>query len=70
MNIFDQYLDKIKKTILELSKKGNLILPDNLDGITAEITIKTKLAFGVGATGEGATNWIFAGLTFFFYNLV
>tara|TARA_B100000902_G_scaffold75426_1_gene80264 strand:- start:2963 stop:4696 length:1734 start_codon:yes stop_codon:yes gene_type:complete len=37
MNIFDQYLDKIKKTILQLSKKGNLILPDNLDGITAEI---------------------------------
>ena len=37
MNIFDQYLDKIKKIILELSKKGNLILPDKLDGITAEI---------------------------------
>jgi Na+/melibiose symporter-like transporter len=35
-----------------------------------KITIKTKLAFGVGATGEGATNWIFAGLTFFFYNQV
>ena len=37
MNIFDQYLDKIKKIILELSKKGDLILPDKLDGITAEI---------------------------------
>ena len=35
-----------------------------------KLTIKTKLAFGVGATGEGATNWIFAGLTFFFYNQV
>ena len=28
------------------------------------------MAFGIGATGEGATNWIFAGLTFFFYNQV
>ena len=37
MNIFDQYLDKIKKITLELSKNGNLILPDKLDGITAEI---------------------------------
>jgi len=37
MNIFDQYLDKIKKIILDLSKKGNLILPDKLDGITSEI---------------------------------
>jgi len=35
-----------------------------------KLTVKTKLAFGVGATGEGATNWIFAGLTFFFYNQV
>ena len=37
MNIFDQYLDKLKKIILDLSKKGDLILPDKLDGITAEI---------------------------------
>ena len=37
MNIFDQYLDKIKNILLDLSKKGNLILPDKLDGITAEI---------------------------------
>jgi len=37
MNIFDQYLEKIRKTILELSKKGDLILPEKLDGITAEI---------------------------------
>jgi len=35
-----------------------------------KLTLKTKLAFGIGATGEGATNWIFAGLTFFFYNQV
>ena len=35
-----------------------------------KITVKTKVAFGIGATGEGATNWIFAGLTFFFYNQV
>ena len=37
MNIFDQYLDKIKNILLDLSKKGDLILPDNLNGITAEI---------------------------------
>ncbi len=37
MNIFDQYLDKIKKIISDLSKKGNLILPEKLDGITSEI---------------------------------
>ena len=37
MNIFDQYLDKIKKTLLDLSKKGDLILPNSLDGITTEI---------------------------------
>ena len=37
MNIFDEYLDNIKKTLLDLSKKGDLILPSTLDGITAEI---------------------------------
>jgi len=37
MNIFDQYLDKLKKIILDLSKEGDLILPDKLDGITTEI---------------------------------
>jgi len=37
MNIFDQYLEKIKKIILDLSKKGKIILPDNLDGINTEI---------------------------------
>ena len=37
MNIFDQYLDKIKNILLDLSKKDDLILPDNLNGITAEI---------------------------------
>ncbi len=37
MNIFDQYLDKIKKILLNLSKNGKLILPEKLDGITAEI---------------------------------
>ncbi len=37
MNIFEQYLDKIKKILLNLSKKGDLILPDSLDGISAEI---------------------------------
>ena len=37
MNIFDQYLDKIKKILLNLSKNTDLILPDKLDGITTEI---------------------------------
>ena len=37
MNIFEQYLDKIKKVILKLSKNGELIIPKNLDGITTEI---------------------------------
>ena len=33
MNIFDQYLEKIKIIILNLSDKGELILPDTLEGI-------------------------------------
>jgi len=37
MNIFEQYLEKIKKILLNLSREGNLILPDSLDGITTEI---------------------------------
>ena len=37
MNIFDTYLDNIKKTLIDLSKKGDLILPNSFDGITAEI---------------------------------
>jgi arginyl-tRNA synthetase len=37
MNIFDQYLDKIKKILLDLSKKDGLILPETLDGIACEI---------------------------------
>ncbi len=37
MNIFDQYLDKIKKVLLDLSNNGDLILPESFDGITSEI---------------------------------
>ena len=37
MNIFDQYIDKLKKIVKDLSKKGTISLPDKLDGITAEI---------------------------------
>ena len=37
MNIFDQYLDNLKKILLDLSKKGDLILPENLHGITSEV---------------------------------
>lgn len=32
--------------------------------------MRTKLAFGIGATGEASTNWIFNALTFFFYNQI
>ena len=37
MNIFDEYLEKIKKTLIDLSKDGRIILPENLDGINTEI---------------------------------
>ena len=37
MNIFEQYLDKIKKILFDLSRDGKLILPEKLDGITTEI---------------------------------
>ncbi|MDC3089740.1 arginine--tRNA ligase [Candidatus Pelagibacter sp.] len=37
MNIFDQYLDKIKNILFDLSKNGNIVLPEKMDGITAEI---------------------------------
>ncbi len=40
MNIFDQYLEKIKIIILNLSDKGELILPDTLEGINAELPPK------------------------------
>ena len=37
MNIFESYLDKINETLQELSKKGELVLPTFLTGITVEI---------------------------------
>ena len=37
MNIFEQYLDKIREILSTLSSNGDLILPDSLNGITAEI---------------------------------
>ena len=37
MNIFDIYLEKIKKILLDLSKNKKIIIPEKLDGITAEI---------------------------------
>ena len=36
MNIFDQYLDKIKKTLFDFSQNKDLILPESLNSITAE----------------------------------
>ena len=59
MNIFDQYLDKIKKILLDLSKKGELILPDKLDGINTEIPpskfnsdISTNVAMFLSKTNQ------------------
>ena len=37
MNIFDLYLDKIKDVLSSLSKNNEIILPENLEGINAEI---------------------------------
>ena len=37
MNIFDLYLEKINEVLLNQSKKGDLILPDKMESITAEI---------------------------------
>ena len=37
MNIFELYLDKIKSIIVELSKKNQLVIPENFNGINAEI---------------------------------
>tara|TARA_Y100000591_G_scaffold290385_1_gene276149 strand:+ start:155 stop:1888 length:1734 start_codon:yes stop_codon:yes gene_type:complete len=37
MNIFEQYIDRIKRILSTLSSNGDLILPDSLNGITAEI---------------------------------
>ena len=37
MNIFELYLDKIKTIIIDLSKKGELIIPETFHGINAEI---------------------------------
>ncbi len=37
MNIFENYLEKIKRILLDLSKKNNLLLPKTLNGITTEL---------------------------------
>ena len=37
MNIFELYLDKIKFIIIDLNKKGELIIPETFNGINAEI---------------------------------
>ena len=37
MNIFDQYTDKIKQILFDLSQKGEVILPDTFEGITTEL---------------------------------
>ena len=40
MNIFEQYLNRIKKILLNLEKKGEITLPEKLNGITAELPPK------------------------------
>ena len=59
MNIFEDYLDKIKKILLDLSKNGELILPDELDGINTEIPpekfncdISTNVAMFLSKTNQ------------------
>jgi len=37
MNIFELYLDKIKSTIVDLNKQGELVIPETFNGINAEI---------------------------------
>ena len=37
MNIFEIYLEKIKSIISELQKNNKIIVPDNFNGINAEI---------------------------------
>ena len=37
MNIFEIYLEKIKSIIIDLNKKGVLIIPKSFEGINAEI---------------------------------
>ena len=37
MNIFELYLDKIRSIIIELNKKGELLIPESFNGINAEI---------------------------------
>ena len=37
MNIFDTYLEKIKSILSELQKDNKIIVPNNFNGISAEI---------------------------------
>ncbi|WP_435098658.1 arginine--tRNA ligase [Candidatus Pelagibacter bacterium nBUS_27] len=37
MNIFESYLDKIKLILINLSKQGELLIPETFNGINAEI---------------------------------
>ena len=37
---------------------------------TDVVSVRTKLWFGIGATGESATNWIFNALTFLYYQQI
>ena len=37
MNIFENHLDKIKSILIDLNKQGELIIPENFNGINTEI---------------------------------
>ena len=37
MNIFENYLEKIKTILVDLSNKGELVLPNKLNSIIAEL---------------------------------
>jgi len=37
MNIFESYIDKIKSILIDLNKQGELIIPENFNGINTEI---------------------------------
>ena len=38
MNVFDIYLDKIKKLVIKLNKKSLIEIPESLNGIKVEVT--------------------------------
>ena len=56
MNIFELYLDKIKSIIIELNKKGELLIPESFNGINAEIP-PPKFDCDISFTSKPSTSW-------------